>query len=266
MHYPLSTLMSGNGLRIKTDTEVIEIAKKLEQMSFVDTFGGMGSNISAKITVEGSMYVEDKFGPPEDEVETADPDSNETSQTTETENTITQFFRFPENTKFACLQYMVYFGQFLQDLEIEVSIEIKELSEEVQIKVTPVNKEEALKQLFQFLQIYLDLPALADNDWPDIENNAIAQLKANVYHLKSQLALSQATVQTQAATIESLQLSNYQYRLQLDKEIKEKDDKDEEQLIKGLLSVKKTDVKGLIINAPEILRRLKRIFKKRNGS
>ena len=63
------------------------------------------------------------------------------------------------------------------------------------------------------------------------------------------------------AAIESLKLSNYQYKQLVNDGQSGKGLSEEETLIKGVLSVTKVEGKGFVINLPEILRRLKRRFK-----
>jgi hypothetical protein len=86
-------------------------------------------------------------------------------------------------------------------------------------------------------------------------------------HLKSQLALAHAIDQAKNATIETLELSNFQYRQMMlaqtpealpsnPKSISETSEK--EDLIKGFITVTPLKGKGFEINLPNILRSLKR--------
>jgi hypothetical protein len=61
LYYSLSILLEGNGLILKNTSEIFELGKRLEENGFINSIGGMGSDISGKITVEGSMYVEEKL-------------------------------------------------------------------------------------------------------------------------------------------------------------------------------------------------------------
>lgn len=79
-------------------------------------------------------------------------------------------------------------------------------------------------------------------------------------HLKTQLVLNNAILQTKDATIEALQISNYQLKQIIgNKEIKPEK---EESVAGGLMSIKNYEGKGFSINLPELYRRLRRRMKK----
>jgi transcriptional regulator of aromatic amino acid metabolism len=129
--------------------------------------------------------------------------------------------------------------------------------------VVPKDKDESLDKIKAALHIYLDTPGF-DNFNTQIEINsdlAVMQWQANIMHLKSQLILANSILQLKDATIQSLQLSNYQYQLLLNEKGQQKESDKEEEVIKGIVSVKKYEGKGFSINLAEILRRLKRTFK-----
>ena len=173
-------------------------------------------------------------------------------------DSIVTYFQFPEEIKPACSQYLVYFSQFIADVGIEVNSEIKEEANNILFRVTPKNKKESLEYIREALSIYLNAPSQEDFHISISQNQNIAtmQWEANVYHLKSQLALAHTMLEAKNATIENLKLSNYQYRQLLKSGTKE-----EEKLIEGIVTLKEYNGKGFSINLPEILRRLKRIIK-----
>lgn len=175
-------------------------------------------------------------------------------------NSIVSIFDFPDSIKTPCQQYLMYFAQFLKDVGINVTTEIKEQVHSTLFKVTPLDKNEALDKIKETLNLYINAPALSDLQLQNISNNDIAfiQYQANVMHLKSQIMFANSTIQMKNATIEALQLSNYQL-----KKINESfDDKGkEEDLIPGILSVKKYDGDIFTIDIPEILRLIKRFPK-----
>lgn len=158
---------------------------------------------------------------------------------------------------------MIYFTQFIADLGIFVDIEIKEELNHTLFKVIPKDKNESLEKIREALNIYLTAPSdqnfqvqLADQ--PDI---AAKQWEANFYHLKSQPSLANSINQAKDATIETLQLSNYQYKQLLESHSRKKEF-DEEELLKGIVSLKKFEGKGFSIDFAELFRRLKRRFRR----
>lgn len=177
---------------------------------------------------------------------------------------LTTYFQFPESVKTACNQYLVYFAQFVADIGIEVDTELKQVSNSTTLfKITPLNKEEALTNIKEALSIYLQAPSMNDFEIQTANFNdiAVSQWQANIFHLKSQLAISRTLLQAKDALIENLQLSNYQYRQIVEQKTQIKPADKDEELIKDIVTVKKFDGKGFSVNFPEILRRLKRVFK-----
>jgi hypothetical protein len=177
-------------------------------------------------------------------------------------NSVTTFFSFPPAVKTACEQYLLYFVQFLEDLGIKANAEIKEDARRVLFSVTPADEKVALEQVRQALEIYLKLPGMPDFAAPagQYRDLAVQQLQGNILHLQSQLTLARASMQVHEATIETLQLSNYQYRQLLSSGQKPKDKSNEEPLIGDTVHVTKFEGKGVKIDLPLILKRLKRVF------
>jgi len=178
-------------------------------------------------------------------------------------NVLVTYFDFPDPIKTACKQYLVYFAQFLMDIGIDVETEIKEDAHKTLFKIIPNNNNESLELIKNALDVYLRMPNVDDLTILKTENSndiSIMQLQANVLHLKSQLLIASSVMQLKDATIEQLQLSNYQYKNSLQGNIIKNEIDKEEEVIKGILSVKKYDGKGFTVNFAEILRRMKRKF------
>jgi hypothetical protein len=175
---------------------------------------------------------------------------------------VISFFNFPDSIKGPCQQYLMYFAQFLKDLGINVETEIKEQAHSTLFKVTPNDKNEALDKIKEALEIYTNAPALNDLQFQNMNNGDIAfmQLQANVMHLKSQMMFANTALQMKDATIEALQLSNYQLKAMVVAN-REKGSQ-EADVIPGIVAVKKYDGKWFSVNLPEVLNRLKRQFNK----
>lgn len=170
-------------------------------------------------------------------------------------------FNFPLRIRTVCEQYLIYFIQFLQDLGIEASGSISHEAGQVLFSVTPSDEQEGLERIREALTLYMKLPSHPIEALDSGTDMAVQQLKANVAFLSGQLMLAQAIVQAKDATIEALQLSNFQYRQASGGTmISSNQQKDSEPLIPGVVTVVPVDVKGLTINLPELLRRLKRRF------
>ncbi len=182
-------------------------------------------------------------------------------------NTLVTLFQFPSDISTACGQYLLYFAQFLQDLGIEAETEVQHRASDILFSVTPNAGPEALGRIREALDVYLHIPGapnfdVAASNAPSV---AVQQLQANVFHLRGQLAIAGALLDTRQAQIEALELSNFQLRQMTSSEsgsvllLKGATTRDEaEPLINGLVDVLPIEGKGLRINLPELLRRLKR--------
>ncbi|MEO7215093.1 hypothetical protein [Mucilaginibacter sp.] len=176
------------------------------------------------------------------------------------EDSFISVFKFPESIKTPCQQYLMYFGQFLSDLGIEVETTLKEQAHSTLFSVTPKDKDDAMEKIKDVLEMYINLPNSDAFNRINNPNVALIQIQANVMHLNSQIMLAHATIQMKDATIEALKISNYQIQQQLYHQEIQKEE-DEEAVIDGIISVKKYDGQWFSVNIPEILRKLKRKFK-----
>jgi len=184
------------------------------------------------------------------------------------QSSVVTLFDFPPPVKSACEQYLAYFAQFLSDLGISVESEIKEEAGRVLFSVTPKDGSAALGRIREALEIYLDLPrnpefSAAAGAFGD---TAVAQLKANVLFLQSQLALSQAILETKNATIASLNATIFQQRQLLNgtplinEAPSSGPEAESEPILGDTVHLTKYEGKVLKIDLPTILRRLKRSF------
>jgi hypothetical protein len=177
-------------------------------------------------------------------------------------------FDFPPAIKSACEQYLLYFVQFLSDLGIQANAAIEEEANKVLFSVIPADEKEALGRIYEALQTYLGLPTAPDfaMEASRFRDMAVTQLQSNVLHLQSQLVLARAAIEMKNAALDAKdeKIALLQDRIDLrefqPKARPEKTDADKEELIKGVLSVKKYEFKFVEINIPELLRKLKRKF------
>jgi hypothetical protein len=182
---------------------------------------------------------------------------------------IAAFFDFPVSVKSACEQYLLYFGQFLRDLGIEACTELKEQANRVLFSITPLNEKQALDQIRNALEIYLQMPRAPNFAFTEVNSSdiAVSQLMANVLHLQSQIALARAIVEMKDATISTQQTELAVLRNDLDlrefspASLANGPSREKEPIIAGVVSVKKYAWSFLEVDFPAILRKLKRIRK-----
>jgi hypothetical protein len=177
------------------------------------------------------------------------------------------YFLFPVEVKSACEQYLLYFADFLRDVGINASVELKEEADRVLFAVTPHDSTEALDRIRQVLDLYLGLPTATFTTTDEKEYRLEAQrLTVNVLHLKSQLILAQAMLETKNATIESQrERLIYQGRIiegRLLPEPAQRKEPDTEEILGGAVEIKKYEGKGFAVNLPMMFRKLREAFKK----
>ena len=181
---------------------------------------------------------------------------------------VSVLFSFPAPVKSACEQYLLYFGQFLNDLGIQAETELAETAARVLFSVTPNEATQALTRIRDALETYLRLPFLPE--FPETASQfhdpAVAQLRANVLHLQSQIVLAKSILQLKDATIQAkdteieLLKGTIDLRGYLARPKKSHEESGSEPLITGVVSVKKYTLKFLELDFPAILRKLKRKF------
>jgi len=180
------------------------------------------------------------------------------------------YFSFPENVKTACEQYLLYFGEFLKNVGINASVEIKEEADRVLFSVTPADSHKALDRIRQVLDLYLGLPNVIFTMTEDKEYRLEAQrLIATIKYYESQLILAQAINEQKDATIGLLK-----DRLVLQGEMKEgrllpesarRKESDKEEILGGAVEIKKWEGKGFNVNLPKLFRDLREWAKRDKG-
>jgi len=184
--------------------------------------------------------------------------------------TVSMFFDFPEEVKVACEQYLLYFGQFLKDLGVSVDTALTHEAGEVLFTVKPTDEKVALDKIRNALDVYLHLPS---SPVGDTENASIAaqRLEANILRLRSDLKLASAELQAKETTIEAQQLIINVQKGMLSGDILVDSMKDvtpkleeKEHLIDGVVALSIYKEKGIEVNLGELLRRLKKMFGKKD--
>lgn len=180
-------------------------------------------------------------------------------------------FDFPEEVKVICSQYLLYFVQFLKDVGIEATAELKEEAGRTLFSVTPKDKDEALDNIRDALDIYLRLPtaphvsptAVINSDVP------VQLLAANIQHLQTQLMMHSAIIQQKDALIDQQReliglLSNGKIIVEAVGKGNEGLEEDRESVIGDVIKVKPYDIGGFAeLDLPTLVRRLKEMFGKR---
>jgi hypothetical protein len=173
------------------------------------------------------------------------------------DSAIVRTFRFPPDISVPCEQYLLYFTQFLRDLGIDSTAEIRHQADQILFRVVPTTGTEALERIAAALNVYLRMSSMPQLLLSEQNSDiAVAQLRANVFHLQSQLQLAQGTIQAKDATIQVLSIATFQHQKSTDS-----DTEDKEPLLGKAISVTPLRVRGLEFNLPYVLRQLRRRFR-----
>lgn len=186
-------------------------------------------------------------------------------------HSVTMRFHFPPAVRVACEQYLWYFVEFLRDVGVEAKAQLREEAKEVLFSVKPDNKDQALDQIKEALEIYLGLPANRSTSIVTPETSIeVQKLSAQLSLLQSQFYLAQAALGAQAQaikhrdkTIEHQQTLIQQHltsgRL-LVQALEQKEDDAEPVVPGGLVKVKKWSWEAIEVDLPELFRMLKERF------
>ncbi|WP_298512821.1 hypothetical protein [uncultured Kordia sp.] len=181
--------------------------------------------------------------------------------TQQNNSNLSNTFTFPPEIQSSCEQYLIYFATFLKDIGINAETKIESKAHKTLFTVIPANGEEALDKIKKALQIYLSLP-----ESPEFESVAseftdmsVQRLASQVYFYKSQLALASVMLQEKDKQIKSLNMKVYQQEASVELQVLE--EKNEEKVFGGLVTITEFKLNGFKINSPEMVRFLKRVFK-----
>lgn len=199
---------------------------------------------------------------------------------------LVMWFDFPEVVRVPCEQYLLYFVQFLKDVGLDATADLKHEAGQVLFSVTPIDGQQALANVRQALEIYLHLPQrYGQGVMLPPSSDREMRLLANIQHLNTQAMLIdattranqatiqayQATIQAQGITIQTQQQSIEDYRRLVPGEILVNslkhvapagETEDKERLLGGAFSLTKVDAYGVEVNFAVIFRKLKELFKK----
>jgi hypothetical protein len=178
---------------------------------------------------------------------------------------VASFKDFPQEVRTYCEQYLLYFIQFLQDLGVDATSELKHEAGRVLFTITPSNEQEALDKIRAALDLYLRFPASPISSSPGSEL-AVNRLEAAVLRLQGDLRLAAAELQAKNATIAAQQITidvqqgllNGDISIGPVKDVTPKEDREE--FLDGAFALTVLRKEGLEFNLAKIFRMLKEKF------
>jgi hypothetical protein len=184
------------------------------------------------------------------------------------ENSLVSVFEFPDMIKVPCQQYLLYFIQFLKELGIEATAELKNEVSNVLFSVKPLSKEVALEKIREALEIFLELPSHYTQmgfSNPHLDSSLL-QLYANIQHLQTQIMYTNAIITTQQSTIDNQKIIINQQQQIIHATILQdslkaitlnQEETDREEVLGGYFAIRKIEKNGIELNTPKLYRVLK---------
>lgn len=180
------------------------------------------------------------------------------------DHTLVVHFDFPDVVRVACEQYLLYFTEFLRDVGVGATAELKEDAGAVLFAITPESADEALDRIREALCLYLELPR-SPLRYSDAQTEiAVHKLAANIRHLQGQLELAYAVVRSQEATIaaQHLTIERIASGEILSASVRKHD---REEILGGVIAITKYAGKGFEVNLPDMFRKLRKLFNRNAG-
>lgn len=122
-----------------------------------------------------------------------------------TKDAVITFFDFPDEIRTSCKQYLLYFAQFLEDLGIDATSDLRNEAGKVLFSVRPLDGNEALDKIREALATFLSLP-----NSPIVFDESFAGMRmqqqiANLQHSQTmaarELQLAQRVIESQDKVI-----------------------------------------------------------------
>ena len=163
-----------------------------------------------------------------------------------------KIFEFPAEYKNICSQYLIWFGEFLENLGIDANVSTEQSKNQTQLIVSPNECPELLTEIEKLFYQYLSLPYAEllppESNSPQHEILAFQSLKMQVQHLQTQIQMKDAVISSNQITNKSLstQLSEINTELLLIKSMKSND---KAEFFNGLLKVSRVQKIGKNGNA-----------------
>ncbi|EPS0981662.1 hypothetical protein ACVBOS_001109 [Vibrio vulnificus] len=119
-------------------------------------------------------------------------------------------FKFPKEYQNTCSQYLIWFGEFLENFGINALISVNHEGDETQVVISSEHTEKMFHEIEALFSQYIALPYAeflpAPTQSLSVEQRVmITTLQSQVNHFKSQLEMKNASLELKNATIQSLQ-------------------------------------------------------------
>lgn len=119
-------------------------------------------------------------------------------------------FTFPGEYQAICSQYLIWFGEFLENFGINALISVNHKGQDTQVTISSQHTEKMFQEIESLFSQYISLPYaefLPANSQQLIPEQQflVTQLQTQINHFKGQLEMKSSALQLKEATIQSLQ-------------------------------------------------------------
>ncbi len=126
-------------------------------------------------------------------------------------NILVKIFDFPKEHEVACVQYLIWFGEFLSALDIDATVSTEKREGVTSIIVSPVDAPELLDKIESLFTQYLSLPYIEylpahTQPLTPIDRANLQQLVNQIESFKNQVQMKNSIIELKEATIDKLKL------------------------------------------------------------
>lgn len=125
-------------------------------------------------------------------------------------NDVLRIFNFPPAYKNICSQYLIWFGEFLENFGVNALISVNHKGDETQVIVSSEHTEQMFQRIEELFSQYVALPyaeflpAPSQTLMPE-QQFMVTQLQTQINHFKGQLEMKSAAIQMKETSIQMMQ-------------------------------------------------------------
>ncbi|MFK3858311.1 hypothetical protein [Pseudoalteromonas rhizosphaerae] len=127
-------------------------------------------------------------------------------------NIIKKVFDFPHEYVVTCSQYIIWFGEFLNNLGIDANVSTNQTGSQTQVIISPNDCPELLTEIEKLFYQYLSLPYAEllppEPNSSQSEMLSFQSLKMQVQHLQTQIQMKDAVISSYQVTNKNLRVQN----------------------------------------------------------
>ncbi|WP_019276871.1 hypothetical protein [Vibrio coralliilyticus] len=166
--------------------------------------------LTFKTTLGGQRSIQEMCDTTKEVVQAIEENVDQQLTATDLERHILKAFKFPKEYKNICSQYLIWFGEFLENFGVNALISVSHQGEETKVIISSEHTEKMFREIEVLFSQYIALPyaeflpASSQSPTPE-QQYLITQLQTQVNHFKGQLEMKSSVLQMKEVAIQSLQ-------------------------------------------------------------